>query len=381
MMEYRVAGAKDLDSIIDFANMVFSMVRVPHNFETLLPKVYAAPNLKADIHMIAEEDGRLCGCLGMLDYPLRVAGRPLRIGYLGTMSVHPRVRGRGTMGALVKKQVERAQEMGLDLLALGGQRQRYGTHGFESCGTTYAYSLTAANVRHTMGDVDTAGLAFAPMQAEDVPFALALYDAQAVAGARTQADFLAVVSSYSGVPYVVTIDGERAGYLIAMQDGQRITELVMREEALVYAALKGFMAHKALRALRVETAPHDVALNRLLAAVCEGYTQSNNCMVRVLNPQRVIAAYMALKQTIKPLADGRFAFVCGSAGAVEIAVSCGKIAVQRIDETQDMLRLDERQSSALLFGSNPFAVPEAVQAAVPAGWFPLPFAIPEADGF
>ena len=77
MINYRLAEPQDMDGIIDFANMVFSMLRVPHDFAQLLPKVYAEPHLQADIHLLAEEEGRLCGCLGMLVYPLRVAGETL----------------------------------------------------------------------------------------------------------------------------------------------------------------------------------------------------------------------------------------------------------------------------------------------------------------
>ena len=71
MIEYRWADAQDLDNIIDFINMVFSMLRVPHNFETLLPKVYGKGFRIADIHVVAQEEGRICGCVGMYEFPLR----------------------------------------------------------------------------------------------------------------------------------------------------------------------------------------------------------------------------------------------------------------------------------------------------------------------
>jgi len=214
MMNYRIARPEDMDGMIDFANMVFSMLRVPHNFEEMLPKVYAAPNLQPEIHVIAEEDGRLCGCLGMLVYPLRVAGETLRIGYMGTMAVHPRVRGRGTMGTLMEKQIERGKEMGLDMLVLGGQRQRYARHGYETCGATYSYSISAANVRHAMAEVEADDMVFSPMTQADVPFVLSLYDTGIVAGARTEGNFLDAVRSYREKPYCVKRNEEELGYLV-----------------------------------------------------------------------------------------------------------------------------------------------------------------------
>ena len=373
MINYRLEKPQDMDGIIDFANMVFSMLRVPHDFAQLLPKAYAEPHLQADIHLLAEEEGRLCGCLGMLVYPLRV-------GYLGTMAVHPRARGRGTMGALVDMQVERGRAMGLDMLLLGGQRQRYGRHGFEACGTTIGYTVTAANVRHAMAETDAQGIRFAPMQPEDVPFAYALYDSQPVAGARTEENFLAVVQSYRERPLAVTRQGDALGYLVTSQDGQRVTEIVMKDSALILPALKAYMQDSGIGTLHVDAAPQDGALNGLLAPLCEHFAISPNCMLRMLKPERVIRAYMKLKAAAQPLADGRLTLSCGEAGAVDIAVSGGEITVRGTD-AQSELALSDREAALLLFGCNRFAVPQAVRARAPEGWFPLPFCIPEPDSF
>lgn len=380
MINYRLAEPRDMDGIIDFANMVFSMLRVPHDFVQLLPKVYAEPHLQADIHLLAEEEGRLCGCLGMLVYPLRVAGETLRVGYLGTMAVHPRARGRGTMGALVDMQIERGRAMGLDMLLLGGQRQRYGRHGFEACGTTIGYTVTAANVRHAMAETDAQGICFAPMQPADVPFAYALYDSQPVAGARTEDNFLAVVQSYRERPLAVTRQGEALGYLVTSQDGQRVTEIVMKDSALILPALKAYMQDSGIGTLHVDAAPQDGALNGLLAPLCEHFAISPNCMLRMLKPERVIRAYMKLKAAAQPLADGRLTLSCGEAGAVDIAVSGGEITVRGTD-AQPELALSDREAALLLFGCNRFAVPQAARERAPEGWFPLPFCIPEPDSF
>lgn len=380
MINYRIAEQCDMESIIDFANMVFSMLRVPHNFEEMLPKVYAAPNLQPEIHVIAEEDGRLCGCLGMLVFPLRVAGETLRVGYLGTMAVHPRVRGRGTMGTLMEKQIERGKAMGLDMMVLGGQRQRYARHGFETCGATIGYSISAANVRHAMVQVDANGLSFAPMQREDVSFALSLYEALPVSGARTAENFLACVQSYREKPYTVTKQGEPVGYLVTSQDGQRITELVMKDDMWILSAIKGYMQEMGMRSLRVDAALHDETLNGLLAPLCEAYTVSPNCMLRMLNPERVIAAYMNLKAGIEPLADGRLVLSCGEAGTVEINVADGEIAVCSTDVPAE-LALSDQQAAMLLFGYNRFGVPADIRGRAPESWFPLPLRIPEPDSF
>ncbi|MGN0779020.1 MAG: GNAT family N-acetyltransferase [Aristaeellaceae bacterium] len=379
-MNYRLAEMQDMDRIIDFANMVFSMVRVPHSFEELLPKVYTAPHQQADIHLLAEEDGKLYGCLGMLVYPLRVAGETLRVGYLGTMAVHPRARGQGIMAALVDGQVARGKAMGLDMLLLGGQRQRYGYHGFESCGTAIAYTISMANVRHAMAQADAQGLCFTPMQPEDVPFAYALYDGQCVAGARTADNFLAVTMSYRERPYIVTRRGEPLGYIVTTQDGQRISEIVMQDSASILPAIKGYMLDSGLKTLQVDAPPHDAALNSLLAPLCEGFSFSPAVMLRMLKPERVIGAYMQLKSRGQTLEDGHLVLGCGEAGTVEMTVRDGSISVLPTCQ-QPELALSGQQAAMLLFGCNRFAVPQAIRDRAPASWFPLPLHIPKPDSF
>ncbi len=67
------------EQLLDFINLVFSQVRVPHDFEALLPKVYAHPGFSR-LHAVAAEEGRIrasYGCEGFLgpyekkvrDYP------------------------------------------------------------------------------------------------------------------------------------------------------------------------------------------------------------------------------------------------------------------------------------------------------------------------
>ena len=40
-VEYRLSLPSEWDDVVDFANFVFSQAHRPHDFKTLLPKVYA----------------------------------------------------------------------------------------------------------------------------------------------------------------------------------------------------------------------------------------------------------------------------------------------------------------------------------------------------
>lgn len=377
MIEYRLATAQDMDGVIDFINMVFSMLRVPHNFEAMLPKVYKGKESLAPIHLLAHEEGRLCGCLAMLEYPLRVGDETLRVGYMGSMAVHPRVRGKGTMGELMRRQTLRGREMGMDMLVLGGQRQRYERHGYTPAGVTYAYAVNAANVRHALAGVDAQGVAFRPMTQQDVPAAMRLYDAQLVSGARREDNFLDALVSYQNKAWAVEMGGAFAGYLVASPDAGQITELRLCDDALITAVVKAWLARMDVRAVRVEAAPQDETLNRALAPICEGYSIGQNCMLQVVNVERVVKAYMQLKQRLEPLCDGVFTIGWGAAGAYEIRVAGGEVSVMRTDAAPDAA-MSELEAMHLLFGHNRFFAPPVK---TPCGWFPLPFHIPGPDSF
>ena len=377
MIDYRLAQKQDMEGVIDFINMVFSMLRIPHNFEALLPKVYAGEESLADIHLIAEEEGRLCGCLAMYEFPLRVGGETLRVGYMGSMAVHPRVRGKGTMGELMRRQTLRGREMGMDMLVLGGQRQRYERHGYTPAGVTYTYAVSAANVRHALADVDAQGVTFRPFAQEDVAAAFALYNAQPVAGARTPKNFLATLGSYQNKAWVIAKDGEFAGYFVASADGQQITELRLADMGDALPVVKAWLQEMNVRSVRVEAAPYDPQLNRTLAPICEGYSMGQNCMLQVVNVERVVKAYMQLKNQMEPLADGVFTIGWGKAGTYKIGVENGAVSVEKTDDMPDA-QMSELEAMHLLFGWNRFSAP---QVDTPRGWFPLPFHIPGPDSF
>ena len=380
MVNYRMARPEDMDGVIDFINMIFSMLRVPHNFETMLPKVYGRDFRLADIHVIAEdEEGRLSGCLGMYEFPLRVGDTTLRVGYLGSMAVHPRVRGQGTMGTLMQKQIERGFERGLDLMVLGGQRQRYQYSGFETGGTTYLYSISRSNVRHALVGAQDEGLTFAPMTQEDVPAALALYDRQTVAGARREDNFIATLVSYQRQALAVKQDGALVGYISAAADGGHLGEIVMAEESMILPAIKAWMNEKGVRSMHVAAAPHDVVLNNLLAPICEHCAITPNCMIRVLKPETVLTAYMKLKNGYDPLEKGELVLGWEGLGAYLVSVTEAGVSVEKTDAAPQ-IQLTGIEMHQLLFSHNRFGVPK-VGAAVPRSWFPLPLHIAEPDSF
>ncbi|MBQ2949162.1 MAG: GNAT family N-acetyltransferase [Clostridia bacterium] len=381
MVEYRVANDRDMDEIIDLINMVFSMLRIPHDFPVLLPKVYAPKTRISDIHVIAREEGKLCGVFGLLPFAQKLADETISCGYLGSMAVHPRARGKGVMGEMCRLQIERGREMGLDLLALGGQRQRYEHSGFAACGSRMRYTVTKANIRHMKHDPRAQQIAFRVLEknSADADYAFELYEKQIVTGARTRENFVSALQTYWNTPWLICCGGEPAGYMMASGDGRDVLELVLEDESLLPAVLEAWFGQRNVSSISLVTGQHEQARCAFLSRAAEGMSMASDEMFLCLKPERVIRACMRLKQTYMKLEDGVFRLGFGGYGTLRISVRAGAVSVERTQEAPD-LALDEQDAHSFVFGFDR-ARWLASDAGTPRGWFPMQLHIQEADRF
>ena len=378
MTEYRFATAQDWPKIIDFIDLVFSQSARPHDFAALIPKVYGNAHNYSHIHAIALEDGDIRGCVAVLPVDMTIAGQQLHMGYLGSVSVHRLSRGAGHMKKTMQMQLEKAKADGLDLIVLGGQRQRYGYFGFYPAGHGYEYSVTQSNVRHALKDVDASAFTFEALESgEGSEYAYALYQQQPVCGSRTAENFAELALTFESKGWLVLENGQKAGYLIASNDGKGIREIVLEKPAQVSAVLKAWLALQQVRGLYVDAAPYNVTLNRTLAAFAEYYSLGQDGLVHCLNYANVIRCWMTLKNSISPLSEGMLRL--GIDGeTIEIKVAGGVVSAEKTDAQADV-SLTAEEAHYLLFSANRFYAPEA--SGIPADWFPLPLFIPRPETF
>lgn len=377
MTEYRFARPEDMPYVIDFIDLVFSQLRVPHDFEKMIPKVYGEGRDYSDIHAVAVEDGNIRGCVAVLPYTLSVADQPLRVGFLGSVSVHRHARGAGSMRKLMEMQIERAKAEKQDVVLLGGQRQRYAYYGFSPCGGEINYRFINANMRHALKDVDATGIRFTRLEkGEGASYAFALYQQQPVCGARTLDSFVDATSNYLTTPWLIENNGQKVGYLQA--GDTHIHELVLEDSALIEAVLKAWISFRDISSFTIQVAPSDVTLNRTLARYAEGYSIGQDCYMLCLNFENTIRAWMTLKNRIQPLSEGCVKLAIEGQPVLKLSVSNGEISVSATDEPADVsLKADE--AVQLIFAYNRFYAPAV--SGIPADWFPLPFSVPTADTF
>jgi len=378
MLEYRFAKTEEMPDVIDLIDLVFSQVAIPHDFEVILPKCYGQNRDYSHVHAIALREGKVRGALGCYPVTQVMQDEVLKAGYLGSMAVHRHERGAGLMKVLMQMQIDRAKETGLDMLLLGGQRQRYQYHGFYPCGGNYSYYLSPSCIRHGLRDVEPT-LAFEKLEKpEHVAYALALYKRQAVSGYRSADDFVDACKSYWSQPWIILKDEKPVGYLVSSNKSDNLTELLVEDESLLPQVIKAWCVCRNARSVHVTAYPWVKTRNRFLAGFAEGYSHCNDSMMMLLlNPERVIRAYLKLKTTLEPVQDGTLVLKLADHPALAIRVQGGKVSVTPTDAPPD-LALSMEEGVHLLFARNRFYAPEV---STPAGWFPLPMSVAVPDTF
>ncbi len=379
MIEYRFASDEHRQDIIDFINYVFSQAACPHDFKELIPKVYADGRGYSDIHAIVLEDRYVRGVVAQLPNTFSYAGKPLNTGYIGSVSTYKYTRGSGYMIKLMEMQAESAKEKGIDVMLLGGQRQRYEYYGYSPIGGDYRYDFVKANIRHGLKDVCACGIEFVPFKDAcgcNIDAAYAVYEKQPVTGGRPREDFEIINSSWNSTPYVVKKDGEVKGYIIS-GGPEGIGEMTLSCPCLVKPVIKAWFEHFGIRRLSVKCASYDVRLNRELASFAESYNLTACFHARIVNLKNVLEATMSLRKATSGLPDGEMIVQMDEETPLLVKVENGEISVNETDKAPDV-KLDRLSMQQFLFSYNRFAAPDME---APADWLPLPLHLYAADHF
>ena len=364
MTEYRFARPEEEAEALDFINAVFSQAARPHDFAKLIPKVYAHPGF-AGLHAVAVEDGRIRGAIAMLPITVHAGEDTLKAGYIGSVSVHPRFRGKGYMKRLMAMQIDEAKRQGMDFMALGGQRQRYQYFGFTNYGSEICFSVTQANARHALPK--DAPFSFVSPNEDHIEKMAALHAKQALRCERPR--FLEALRTYNAVPYAILNGDVFAGYLVTL--GDQITELCLEQESDLPAVISAWLReHKSCEILCYG---HMTDRIRCLNTFAEAYAIGPSAMIKVLNWEHVLRAALRLRT----LPDGERVIRIEDAGTFRVTVTNGKAEVLPCQARPDCIWTETEAAEALFSPLNALYIPDPLLRA----WLPLTLDIPIADQF
>lgn len=377
MSEYRKARPEEKEACIEFADYVFSKAHCPHDFETLIPKVYAEGVDSASIHRIAvDERGKIRALIAVLPEKLEVGGKALRAGYVGTVSVHPKARGEGHMKVLMGEWLKEMRET-CDIAVLGGQRQRYEYFGFTRGGMQFKYEVNSSNIRHALKHTDCSGISFCPLEEAEGACELAYsINRQRPARAERPEEQIGSIVQTAGEKALAVRNHEKlTGYILVSGNRDTIYEMGLLETENTEAVIKAYLAYTGREEIEVAASAYDKALNLCIGRFAESYCMEPSGMYQIFDFANVLEAYLSLKQQTLGLASGEFSAVLDGQPVTVRADEKG-IAVERAAKPGAAV-LDKHQAQELLLSE----YGRFMEVQAPAGWFPLPVFWYTADSF
>ena len=288
------AAAQEKDEIIEFIDYVFSKAHRPHDFASLLPKLYGEHGDGAAHHFVVREEGKLAATVLVYPVSMHIGEKTLMTLGVGSVSTHPRSRGRGYMQLLMDAVDARARETGAAFAVLGGQRQRYQYFGFDQGGYQLHGKFTPDNARHALRAVDAAEYDVAPMTQAYVPQAAALLERQPCFCARSEEAYLDILRSWNNEPFVLLRAGRPVGFGALRRNAGscHMAELLLEDEADFSAALK--LLSGRYGTLTVCAAPWERQRAKWLASVCEEAAVQPNHQFKFYDEEQVRATCAAL---------------------------------------------------------------------------------------
>ena len=339
------------------------------------------------MHVLAIEDGRICGLVGTFELPYVVHGMPLHVVGIGTVSVRPGYRRKGYMKELMARAIQRAKDEQADYMILGGRRQRYGHWGFEQAGAMAYYHVNTDNVRHTYGEHADFGYRFRRLSAKDevaIQMERKLREAAEIHMIYPEREEYDILCSMGAIPYLIEKNGSFFGTFMYFKQEKQICDLRMTDKNEVGHVVNDLFHAFLENELRfTHFGPEEQEMMTILSTLAEGTQIRHAAMIKILNYKRVLRAYFSLAADLRELQDGELRVAFENGERLLLSVQYGKAEVRRLEAdsaedpdtaSEQFLTLTEKEAIQLMFHPHTYLhsfgkpVPAAVRT-----WFPLPF--------
>lgn len=378
MTNYRIAHIDEEQEILDFSNMVFAMAAGPIDFRLVYPAIYGREGF-SKLHIIARnEEDRLVSSIAVKPMMLKLGeGEALSLGYLGTVATHPMERGKGYMKQLMRMSIDRAREAGLDMVVLGGQRQRYNHYDFEKCATVLSFQLYAENLRELPHEEEFEFMELSQADDATKDMVYAAFETLVMTAERKREAFEEIMRTSQGRAYVFFSNGQVRGYVYSHQGN--IFEHSFIGVPAVGQLARCWLKHHAPEGFSFEVALHEKDAMAQLAAVAESWQMHDHTMVHVLNWASSLQKLMSFKAKYEPLSDGEVSVEVKGQAKLRLSVSHGIPKVEAVSNDENCPVVLSPNQAVLRFFSYVGQMQEAEDQFF--GWFPLMLSIPKPDWF
>lgn len=377
-IEYCKGTPADRQEILDFADLVFSKNSRPHDFATLLPKLYGPDRNFEPLHYMVKEDGKIRAMICVLPMEFRSGEETLRFNGVGTVSVHPCARGRGYMKKLMAWALEDMKQDGTVFSTLSGLRQRYEYFGYTPVGRKLSWNLNRDNLRHRYAGRAFAPVVLSPMTRQDAPVYAAMYRKSGPGTVRSDEDFLTILRSWNAQPTAVTLEGKPVGYFC--RTGGTIQEMVLENPELLPDVLHAIFQNPEVEWLSLFLPEWETGLSAILEELAEGVHTSWDHNCRIFDFAKAVKVFLQIKADYTPLPDGTLTFAVEGASPFTVTVQQGTVSVHSASPEETGLSLSQLTAARLFFAPEGWrAMPEAKNNLLLRSWLPAPLFTGEQD--
>lgn len=379
MATYSKGMPGELSEIRDFINMVFSMHRTPHDFGSLLPKLYEDGRSTEKFHYLARENGKLKAVICVLPFFLKHGELTLPCTAIGSVSVHPCSRGKGYMKDLMTWMKEDMGRQGIALSVLDGRRQRYQYFGYEPGGQNLEFQLIPDNFRHCSGLFSSFPISLQAVGKEDTGLlaqCLRLHQTQTVYAQRDETDFHQICRSWNNTLYAVLEGNTVKGCLCASKD--HIYELVLENEEQLFSCLNAYMEQSATEQLILHVPSWHSERIRCISSFCERFSIHQEANFCIPDYKSVLSFFLNVKATQHSLTDGSLVIRPGEQPPLRITVQNGAVEV-REDKESPCVELSSGDAVNLLFSPGAYLPCGLPSLPASVNWFPLPLSLSQMD--
>ncbi len=312
---------EEKDEIIDFANFVFSMAHRPHDFASLIPKLYGDETDSSEDHYIIRENGNIQAMLLSMPQTVRMdhiyPGLSFKRYGIGTVSVHHRARSKGHMRRLMHRAINDMAKDGAAYSFLGGQRQRYRYYGYEQAGLVLRFSLGLRNLTMTWPELkgrevpENFTLVDLPSDGPITDQAYQLYLEQTALNAISKEELAVSGRSFYHKYLVMLKDDEKVAALINISsDHASVGEIYLDTNELepnvfFYDLLKLCGRDQMNFSLKAADGKALLEVEDVLWKAAESTSPGSGGMMLVLDFVKTIAMHLADKATRSRLAPGK----------------------------------------------------------------------------
>ena len=363
MAQYRMAKPEERNEFIDLANYAFGI-----DAEKLLSKVYHENDQSYAITKVAvNEEGKLAAQVAVLPQSLYTGAKELRAKFLGIVSVHPRARGEGHMKALMTSWLEEMKGNS-DISILSGQRQRYEYFGYSSGGIKMEYTISKANVRHALKNINSSGITFSPLfELKDAEKLVSQMNESRLAYVSREPLLIQnILTSYAQTPIGILYEDTLIGYLLMNSSGTAISELSVRSAEDIRKVVKAYFEKYSIDQVNITLPEYETASNEVLSTFSENYKIEASNMYNIFDFANVLEAYLTLKFNTIGLSPGVFSAIMDNQ-PVTIRVDQSGVNIER-EAMPEAVVLDKMEAQRLIL--TPFG--RYMNLSVPHDWFPLP---------